>query len=57
MRVAWYVPEHRDALAVATADRMAAKLGWSDDKVAAELAGVRQRYADELAFNEGDTQR
>lgn len=53
-RVAWYVPEHRDALAVAIAERMAAKLGWSEAAMAKELASVRQRYGDELAFKAAD---
>ena len=52
LRVAWYVPEHRDAIAVAAAGHLAAKLGWDDATAASELAGVRHRYADELSFRE-----
>jgi glycerol-3-phosphate dehydrogenase len=51
-RVAWYVPQHRDELAVAMGQRMADRLGWTDHEYAQELAEVRTLFADELAFKE-----
>jgi len=53
-RAAWYVPRDRDALTIAVADAMAAKLGWSDDLRAAEIDSVRQHLADEMAFKTGE---
>ncbi len=53
-RAAWYVPEERDDLTIAAADRMATKLGWDDDRRDAEVADVRQHLADEMAFKTGD---
>ena len=49
-RVAWYVAQHRDALAAQMAGRMAQKLGWSSDEVDRQLAEVRAQFGDELAF-------
>jgi glycerol-3-phosphate dehydrogenase len=53
-RVAWYLPEHRDVVSDAMAARMAEKLGWADERRAAEVRQVRARFADELAFQNGD---
>ncbi|MDW3216967.1 MAG: glycerol-3-phosphate dehydrogenase/oxidase [Acidimicrobiales bacterium] len=49
-RVAWYVPARRDEIAIAIADRMADRLGWSSDDRAGQIDEVRARFADELAF-------
>ncbi len=49
---AWFAPRERDALAVATADHMAGRLGWDEGHRADELAAVRDRFADELRFRE-----
>ncbi len=50
LRVAWFVPQHRWELSVAIAERMAPRLGWSDEQLNAELAGVQTQFSDELAF-------
>lgn len=49
-RLAWYVPARRDELCTAVAERMAARLGWTAEERAAQEVGVRERFADELAF-------
>jgi glycerol-3-phosphate dehydrogenase len=53
-RVAWYVPRHREALCAAIAGRMAEKLGWTAQRRADEQAEVGAKFADELAFRNGD---
>ncbi len=53
-RVAWYVPEHRQALSEAMAARMAEKLDWTDERRADEEQEVKAMFADELAFRNGD---
>ncbi|MDE0067658.1 MAG: glycerol-3-phosphate dehydrogenase/oxidase [Acidimicrobiaceae bacterium] len=50
LRVAWFVPQHRWELATAIAERMAVQVGWSDERLSAELASVRCHFDDELAF-------
>lgn len=50
LRVAWFVPRHRRELATAIAERMAGLAGWSDERLTSELASVRRRFEDELAF-------
>jgi glycerol-3-phosphate dehydrogenase len=54
-RLAWYVPARRDELCAAVAERMAAQLDWTPDERAAQEAGVRERFADELAFRAAET--
>jgi glycerol-3-phosphate dehydrogenase len=51
-RAALYDPEAREAAAPPAAARMAALLGWSDARRDAELAGLRERLAADLAFEE-----
>ncbi|MDG2028321.1 MAG: glycerol-3-phosphate dehydrogenase/oxidase [Acidimicrobiales bacterium] len=51
-RLAWYVPARRTELAAAAAARMAARLDWSEETEAAELAAVEAMFADELSFKE-----
>ena len=51
-RIAWYVPHHREALALVIADRMASRLGWDNSVTAEQLAEVQAHFADELAFKE-----
>jgi len=50
LRVAWFAPRHRWELATAIAERMAVLVGWPDERLSAELAGVRCHFDDELAF-------
>lgn len=54
-RAAWFVPAEREQLATAAADLMANRQGWDATRRADELATVRARFADELAFTNGDT--
>ncbi len=49
-RAALYHPESREAGLVPTARRLARLLGWSPEREAAEIAGVRARMAADLAF-------
>lgn len=51
-RIAWYVPAHRDALMAAIAQHMADRLGWDPARHEREVAAVRTRFDDELAFAE-----
>jgi glycerol-3-phosphate dehydrogenase len=52
IRTALYVPEARQGSVDATADRMAALLGWSDQRRRSEVAHARARLAADLAFLE-----
>jgi glycerol-3-phosphate dehydrogenase len=49
-RAALYHPEAREAGLAASAARMAVLLGWDDARREAEIAGVLQRLAADLAF-------
>jgi glycerol-3-phosphate dehydrogenase len=49
-RMALYDPETREAGVPAVAARMAALLGWSEERTAEEVAAVRTRLAADLAF-------
>src|SRR5690606_35415946 len=49
-RAALYDPDAREALVAPAATHMAARLGWSTERVAAEQAHVRARLAADLAF-------
>ncbi len=51
-RAALYEPDAREALAGPVAQRMAARLGWSDDETNAQTRAVRERLAADLAFRE-----
>jgi len=53
-RAAWFVPAEREALTIAVADRMAARLRWDDARRSSELASTTQHLADEMAFQTGD---
>lgn len=53
-RAAWFVPAEREALSIAVADRMGARLGWDETKRNSELASTKQHLADEMAFQTGD---
>ena len=50
LRVAWFVPQYRWELATAIAERMAGLVGWSDERLTAELESVYSHFDDELAF-------
>lgn len=54
-RLAWYVPARREQLSSAVAQRMADRLGWTPDEQAAQESDVKARFADELAFKNGDS--
>jgi glycerol-3-phosphate dehydrogenase len=49
-RAAYYHPEAREAGLAASAERMAALLGWDDARREAEIAGVLERLAADLSF-------
>ncbi|MFQ5556884.1 MAG: FAD-dependent oxidoreductase [Acidimicrobiales bacterium] len=49
-RAAWYRPSEREALLAPVAERMADLLGWDDARGEKEIAAVRARFAEELAF-------
>jgi glycerol-3-phosphate dehydrogenase len=49
-RAAFYHPEAREAGVAASAERMAALLGWDDARREAEVAGVLRRLAADLRF-------
>jgi len=49
-RAAWYSPSERDAVLEPAARRMGTLLGWSDAEWSRQLAAVRDRFADEMAF-------
>jgi glycerol-3-phosphate dehydrogenase len=51
-RAALYEPDARDALAAPVAQRMAARLGWSDDETREQTRSVRDRLAADVAFRE-----
>jgi glycerol-3-phosphate dehydrogenase len=51
-RAAVYEPDARDALALPVAQRMAARLGWSDAETEQQARAVRDRLAADLAFRE-----
>src|SRR5690606_17240198 len=49
-RAALYDPSAREAMLAPAAERMAALLGWTPERVARECAAVRARLAADLAF-------
>ena len=49
-RAAWYTPSEREALLAPTAALMGNLLGWDSFRAAAEVDGVRARFASELQF-------
>jgi glycerol-3-phosphate dehydrogenase len=53
-RAALYHPEAREAGLGPTAARMALRLGWSAERLRAEIEGVRARLAEDLAFQAAD---
>jgi glycerol-3-phosphate dehydrogenase len=53
-RAALYDPAARESAVTPAAERMAARLGWSDAQREAEIAGVRARLAQDLAFGEDE---
>jgi glycerol-3-phosphate dehydrogenase len=53
-RAALYHPEAREAGLAPTARRLSVLLGWSPEREAAELAGVRARMAADLAFRSAE---
>ena len=53
-RAALYHPEAREAGLAPTAQRLAGLLGWSAEREASELAGVRARMAADLAFRSAE---
>ncbi len=54
-RAGLYDPAARDAMLTPTAERMAVRLGWSADRTAREVAGVRAQLAADLAFRHEET--
>jgi glycerol-3-phosphate dehydrogenase len=54
-RAALYDPAAREAMLEPAAERMAARLGWSAERRARELAAVRARLAADLAFRNEST--
>jgi len=53
-RAALYHPEAREAGLAPTARHLARLLGWSPEREASELAGVRARMAADLAFRSAE---
>jgi glycerol-3-phosphate dehydrogenase len=53
-RAALYHPEAREAGLAPTARRLAGLLGWSPEREASELTGVRARMAADLAFRSAE---
>ena len=53
-RIAWFVPQHRDALCEAIADRMASRLGWSGEEKDSQKRAVYAMFAEELTFQNGE---
>jgi glycerol-3-phosphate dehydrogenase len=49
-RAALYEPDARDVLALPVAQRMAARLGWSEAETGRQARAVRDRLASDLAF-------
>ena len=52
LRTAFYVPDAREASVAPIADRMAALLGWSEERKRDEIAHTRARLAADLAFSD-----
>ena len=50
LRTAFFAKTTREASVAPIAESMAALLGWSDERKAAEIGGVRARLAADLAF-------
>ena len=50
LRTAWYVPSAREAAVLPASERMAALLGWNDERRRSEALRVRARLAAELDF-------
>jgi glycerol-3-phosphate dehydrogenase len=50
LRTAFSVPDAREASVAPVAERMAALLGWDEQRKSEEIAGVRARLAEDLRF-------
>lgn len=49
-RAAWYSPAEREALLLPAAERMTTLLGWDAAEKSRQIEAVRERYRQELAF-------
>jgi glycerol-3-phosphate dehydrogenase len=54
-RASLYDPDARDSRVQPTADRMAARLAWSPERTAREIAAVREQLTADLAFRHEET--
>jgi glycerol-3-phosphate dehydrogenase len=55
LRAAWFLPDEVDDVLEAAAETLAEHFRWDDATCRAQVAAVRHRLAEELAFRAGES--